>query len=211
MKKKPPAAAAPAKTLAPPTKQAAPPQGDTTPTPAAAPADKGKDFSDTPVAAAADSAGDAIKPFKVDPAFLPPRVPGFGSGSDQQRFKFSFDPPSLIDWAAMRQPFLTRGAPLGPVDTKMIEQNWVFSYNSMVQLGLSPEIAAKVANIGTPLAYDFSLARDYPTAAEIGDKEVEKMMGAGKKLGTFTVPIITPDTLGWAVKKVFGKDIDFHF
>jgi hypothetical protein len=210
MKKKAPAAA-PAKAPAPPAKTAAPPQADATPAPTPAPeqTQQGVDFSQTP-AKQAGSLTDPIKPFKIDPAFLPPPVPGLAEASPD-RFKLTFDPPSLIDWSAMRQPFLTRGVQLGGRDADMMEHNWVFSYNQMVGWGLSPELAAKVANIGTPLAYDFSLSRDYPTTEEKMDQDIEKRMGPGKKLGKFVVPIITPDTLNWIFKTTLKKDIDFRF
>jgi hypothetical protein len=127
-------------------------------------------------------------------------------------FKFTADPASQIDWLAMRQPFLTRGVMVGDLELKTIEQNWRFTYTSMVNLGLSPELSVKIANIGTPLAYDFSLARDNPTAEERMDQAFEKMLPPGEKLPTkIVVPVITPDTLQWVTKKVTGKDIDFRF
>jgi hypothetical protein len=216
MKKKPvPPTAQPAKTPAPVGQQSAQPQPDPAQTAAPAPAEQGQDYSETaavtPGATPPPATAGPIKPLLVPPSALQPPVPGMPNALDPDRFKLTFDPPSLIDWSAMRQPFLTRGVPLGAMDAGMIEQNWVYSYNNMVRWGLSADIAAKLANIGTPLAYDFSMARDYPTTEERFDRELEKMLPPGQKLGKFVVPVITPDTLNWAVKQVTNKDIDFRF
>ena len=43
------------------------------------------------------------------------------------------------------------------------------------------------------------------------DRDTERSLGPGKKLSKFVVPVITPDTLSWAVEKVSGKKLDFHF
>lgn len=120
-------------------------------------------------------------------------------------------PKDPIDWFAMRQPFLNRGVPLTARDGAQIEQNWMFTYNNMISLGLDTDMAAKIANFGTPIAYDFALKRDNPTQIEIFDAELEKTLPAGQSLRKIVVPVVTPDTLNFIVKKTTGKDIDFRF
>lgn len=87
----------------------------------------------------------------------------------------------------------------------------MFTYSMMLDWGLGPDLSAKIANFGTPIAYDYSLRRDYPTLEEEMEQDIEKMMGPGKRLSTVVVPVITPDTLGWITEKVSGKKIDFRF
>lgn len=214
-------APAPTKAPPPPAKQAAPPQSAPAPKPAAP--EQGADFSETPAQSASPTPTPAVTPTLTPSLQLNPRLlPGLGAVGPEDAsggyrlppdfFKFTADPASQIDWLAMRQPFLTRGVMVGDLELKTIEQNWRFTYTSMVNLGLSPELSVKIANIGTPLAYDFSLARDNPTAEERMDQAFEKMLPPGEKLPTkIVVPVITPDTLQWVTKKVTGKDIDFRF
>jgi len=189
MKKKPPVPdAAPAKSSAPATPQQAPPQAGPSPAAAGPGSDAaGRDFSQVPA-----QSGPLRQP--ADDAFRLPAAP-----------------LSLIDWSAMRKPFLTRGVALDTAGIGMIETNWMFTYNQMARLGFSPDRAIAIANFGTPIAYDFSLQRDHPTVFEESDRQLEKMMPAGKKIGTITVPLITPDTLGWVTEKVTGKKYDFRF
>ena len=207
MKKKTPAPApAPQKGPDPAAKQPAPPEaaptqtaGDKqTPEPTPTPGEGGTDLSDVPVQSA-DKKPD-----------LTPKDPGAAEGPAPATFTLqpSKDP---IDWFGMRQPFLNRGLPLTGRDADQIQTNWTFTYNNLLRWGFTPELSVKIANIGTPVAYDFALSRDHPTQVEKFDMETEKMLPPGKKLGKIVVPIITPDTLSWTVEKVTGKKIDFRF
>ncbi len=213
MKKKPPEPApAPApKAPDPAAKQPAPPasapkagegekKAPEAPTPA--PAEQGKDLSEVPVQT-------AEKP----PAEMPSETTdatGGGAKSEEEKKKAT-KPADPIDWLAMRQPFLDRGVPLSGRDGEQIQQNWTMTYNNMVNIGLDPALAVKITNIGVPVAYGFAMARDNPTQIEKFDAETEKMLPQGKKLGKVVVPIITPDTLSFAIEKVSGKKIDFRF
>ncbi len=212
MKKKPPEPA-PAATKAPdpPAKQAAPPQAAPGPkagtgeqTPEAAtpiPAEQGKDLSEVPVQSAEKKPDE--KPSETTDAS--------GEAANDPNKKKVTVPTDPIDWFAMRQPFLNRGVPLTGRDGEQIKQNWTMTYNNMMRFGFTPDLSIKIANIGTPIAYDFAMARDNPTQIEKFDMETEKMMGPGKKLGKIVVPILTPDTLSFAVEKITGKKLDFRF
>ena len=205
MKKKTPAPApAPQKAADSDAKQAAPPQaaptqaGSEKQTPEAAapvPGERGTDLSDVPVQSA-DKEPD-LTPKDAEGPPRPSTTP------------LSAKDP--IDWFGMRQPFLNRGLPLTGRDADQIQMNWTFTYNNLLRWGFTPELSVKIANIGTPVAYDFALARDHPTQVEKFDMETERMLPPGKKLGKIVVPIITPDTLSWTVEKVTGKKIDFRF
>jgi hypothetical protein len=204
VKKKTPAPApAPQKAPDPAAKQPAPPE--TAPTQAAgdkpvaeatpAPDEGGTDLSDVPVQSA-----DA----KLD---LTPK----DTGPAPMTFTTPLGPKDPIDWFGMRQPFLNRGLPLTGRDADQIQTNWTFTYNNLLRWGFTPELSVKIANIGTPVAYDFALSRDHPTQIEKFDMETEKMLPPGQKLGKIVVPIITPDTLSWTVEKITGKKVDFRF
>jgi hypothetical protein len=116
-----------------------------------------------------------------------------------------------IDWAAMRQPFLTHNMPLTGRDADQITLNFYNSVGMLRSWGLPEGTAMKLANIGLAFAYDTQLGLENPNTLEKFDRDTERMLGPGKKLGKFVVPVITPDTLGWAVEKVTGKKIDFRF
>jgi hypothetical protein len=151
-----------------------------------------------------------------DPKLVPQLEAPFGGASGLTldplgSFRLPPSPGLEIDWFEMRKPFLNRGVMLGDKDLDMIETNWKFTYNMMLNWGLGTELSAKVANFGTPIAYDFSLKHDFPTLEEKMERDVEKMMGPGKKLSTVIVPVITPDTLGWVTEKITGKKVDFRF
>jgi hypothetical protein len=133
-----------------------------------------------------------------------------GPETDPKKSKVTV-PADPIDWFAMRQPFLNRGVPLTSRDGDQIRQNWTMTYNNLLGWGFGPDLSLKIANLGTPLAYDFAMARDNPTQIEKFDMETERMLPPGKKLGKIVVPILTPDTLSWSVEKLTGKKIDFHF
>lgn len=206
-----PKAAAPAKKAEPPQPTPAPkPAGEDKSTPTATtptPGDQGKDFSEVPVQSA-DKKPDE-KPSDT-PLAAPKSDPGGASetpGATRPKVTVPADP---IDWFAMRKPFLDRGLPLTARDGDQIQQNWTMTYRNMVPL-FGPELSVKIANLGTPLAYDFALARDNPTQIEKFDMETERMLPPGKKLGKIVVPILTPDTMGWAVEKLTGKKVDFRF
>jgi hypothetical protein len=220
MKKKQPqvAPAPPQQKPAAPAKKAAPPQAEPTPKPAGqdkntpeatAPtaADQGKDFSEVPVQSA-DKKPDE-KPSDT-PQAAPRAATGGEPGTQQWTPPKVTVPHDPIDWFAMRQPFTDRGLPLTLRDADQIRQNWSLTYRNMVPI-FGPDLAVKIANLGTPIAYDFALARDNPTQIEKFDMETEKMLPPGKKLGKIVVPIITPDTLSWSVEKLTGKKIDFRF
>ena len=116
-----------------------------------------------------------------------------------------------IDWASMRQPFLTHGLPLTGRDADQIGVNF---YNSVGQLkgwGVPEPTAIKLANLGLAFAYDTQLGLESPNTLEKFDRDTERSLGPGKKLGKFVVPVITPDILSWAVEKVGGGKHDFHF
>lgn len=199
-------------------KQAAPPQAQPAPkaagqdknTPEAAtptPGDQGKDLSEVPVQSA-DKKPDE-KPSDT-PLAAPQNAGGTGSETPQVTPPKVTVPADPIDWFAMRKPFTDRGLPLTLRDADQIQQNWTLTYRNMVPI-LGPDLALKIANIGTPIAYDFALARDNPTQIEKFDMETEKLLPPGKKLGKIVVPIITPDTMSWTVEKLTGKKIDFRF
>jgi len=208
-----PKAAAPAKKAAPPQATPAPkPAGEDKDTPAATtptPGDQGKDFSEVPVQSA-DKKPDE-KPTDT-PLAAPQLTPGGGAGGGP----LQLTPPRItvpadpIDWFAMRKPFTDRGLSLTARDGDQIQQNWTMTYRNMVPI-FGPELSVKIANLGTPIAYDFALARDNPTQIEKFDMETEKMLPPGKKLGKVIVPIITPDTLSWTVEKLTGKKVEFRF
>jgi len=111
----------------------------------------------------------------------------------------------------MRQPFLTRGVPWTGREMDDVQVNWTFTYNNLLRWGIPMDLSIKIANIGTPIAYDFAMARDNPTQIEKFDMETERMLPVGKKLGKFVIPVITPETLSWSVEKITGKKLDFRF
>ncbi len=216
MKKKPPGPApAPAKAPDPPAKEAAPPQaepkpiGDEKKAPEAAtpvPAEQGKDLSEVPVQSPDKKAADPEAKPDEQPSETPQSAPEIGP-----KKKLATKPADPIDWFAMRQPFLNRGVPLTPRDGDQIVTNWMFTYNNMTRLGFDPVMAGKIANFGTPIAYDMAMKRDNPTQIEKFDAETEKMLPAGKGLNKIVVPIITSDSLSWMVEKTTGKKIEFRF
>jgi hypothetical protein len=116
-----------------------------------------------------------------------------------------------IDWFGMRQPFLTHGLPMTAQDGDQLASNFHYSLRLLQNWGMPPDLAIKVTNLGLSFAYDTQLGRESPNTLEKFDADTEKMLGPGKTLGKLVVPVITPDTLGWAVEKVTGKKIDFRF
>lgn len=175
----------------------------TTPTPG----DQGKDLSEVPVEST-DKKPDK-KPSDT-PLASPSSTASAASGTPNFLSPKITVPTDPIDWLAMRRPFLNRGLPLTGRDADEIQLNWSRSYRQMLPL-FGPDLSVKIANLGTPLAYDFALARDNPTQIEKFDMETERLLPPGKKLGKIVVPVITPDTLGWAVEKLTGKKVDFNF
>lgn len=120
-------------------------------------------------------------------------------------------PGDQIDWFAMRQPFLNHGLPLTGRDGDQITLNFRNSVTMMRNWGMPQDLAIKAANLGLAFAYDTQLGLESPNTLEKFDRDTERMLGPGKKLGKLVVPIVTPDTLSWAVEKVSGKKIDFRF
>lgn len=116
-----------------------------------------------------------------------------------------------IDWASMRQPFLTHDLPLTGRDVDQISLNFYNSVGMLKGWGVPEPTALKLANLGLAFAYDTQLGLESPNTLEKFDRDTERSLGPGKKLGKFVVPVITPDTLSWAVEKVSGKKLDFHF
>lgn len=196
--------------------------------------DRGHDFSHVPAQTAGtpSSALPGQPPsLKLDPQFLPPvthqsgldmrggRTPNLGvEGTAPLTLSpHLFQMPAttvtnLIDWSAMTAPFAQRGMRLDPADQRSIEQYWTYSYRMLLGLGLSPDLAISVSNLGLPIAYDHELARDHPTTEERLDLQIDKMLPPGQKPPTrIVVPLLTPATLHWMTKEITGKDIDFHF
>lgn len=211
-KKSPEPAPAATKAPDPPAKQAAPPQAEPAPKAGAgekkapeagtpAPSEQGTDLSEVPVQSSEKKPDE--KPSETTDASAE-------AATDPNKKKVTV-PADPIDWFAMRQPFLNRGVPLTGRDGEQIEQNWTMAYNNMMRFGFGSDLSIKIANFGTPIAYDFALARDNPTQIEKFDSETEKMLPPGKKLGKFVVPILTPDTMSFAVEKITGKKLDFRF
>lgn len=116
-----------------------------------------------------------------------------------------------IDWASMRQPFLTHSLPMTGRDVDQISLNFYNSVGMLRGWGVPEGPALKLANLGLAFAYDTQLALESPNTLEKFDRDTERSLGPGKKLGKFVVPVITPDTLSWAVEKVSGKKLDFRF
>jgi hypothetical protein len=207
MKKKPPAPTpAPAQKPPAPAKQAAPPQ----PAPAA-PATEEKTAAPAPTAEPTGGAGKDLSQVPAEaPATPAPPAGEKSSVSMPPRLKLP-GAPDPIDWFAMRQPFLTRGVPWTGREMDDVQVNWTFTYNNLLRWGIPMDLSIKIANIGTPIAYDFAMARDNPTQIEKFDMETERMLPVGKKLGKFVIPVITPETLSWSVEKITGKKLDFRF
>ncbi|MBL8237752.1 MAG: hypothetical protein JNM66_10055 [Bryobacterales bacterium] len=127
---------------------------------------------------------------------------------------FKLDPPSLelMDWAALRKPFLDRGAMMSGRDGASIETSWMQFYKGMFWATGNTKLAAAYANFAIPNYIDLSLRADgYSTTVERFDRETERLLPPGQGLGKIVVPLITPDTLSWSVEKLTGKKIDFHF
>ena len=116
-----------------------------------------------------------------------------------------------IDWFSMRQPFLTHSLPMTGRDVDQISLNFYNSVGMLRGWGVPEGPALKLANLGLAFAYDTQLALESPNTLEKFDRDTERSLGPGKKLGKFVVPVITPDTLSWAVEKVSGKKLDFRF
>lgn len=196
---------APAKpqTPAPPVPvQPAPAQKPTPSAPVPSPEATGADLTGVP-AQSPEAAGNSLQPgngFTLSPQLLP-------MGRDPLA-----PPVQLIDWSAMRAPFLTHGLRLGAKDGAELEGNWINTYNQLrFTWGLSSDIAVKLTNIGTAFAYDKALSFTNPSLDEQFDRDLEKRLPPGQSLGKIVVPILTPDTTSWIVEKVSGKKFDFRF
>ena len=208
-KKKRVAQATPAPTQAKPQSPAPPVPVQPTParkptpsTPGPSPGATGADFTGVPAQSPEDAGGSLVpgEGYTLSPQFLP-------TGLDPLA-----PPVQLMDWSAMRAPFLTRGLRLGARDGEMIERNWIGTYNQLrFTWGLSNDIAVKLTNIGTAFAYNNSLSFTNPTLDEQFDRDLERMLPQGQSLGKIVVPILTPDTTSWIVEKISGKKIDFTF
>jgi hypothetical protein len=120
-------------------------------------------------------------------------------------------PPQLLDWAQMREPFTAHGIQLTERDAEMIERNWNSTYRFLIGLGLSPDIAVWGANKGTAAAYDNLLSRENPNFIDQSNREMEKFLKPGEKYSPIIVPIITPTSLKFITKKLFNKDVNFEF
>jgi len=214
-KKKP--AAPPAKTPDPPARTTSPP---TTPAPAAGQGARDDappptpavdaNFADVPVSAdeSRPVTGPTVAP-GLPELTLPPLLPDYKAPPPALAPPFTLPPLPPIDWLEMRRPFLTRGVPFGDREQGEIEMQWTRTYQMMIGLGMGPGLSLKIANTATPIAIDNALKYDNPTLAEQSDRDMEKMLG--KPVGTFTVNIITPGTLGAAIKLVTGKTVDLTF
>ncbi len=208
MKKKPPQPA-PTPKPAPPAKQAAPPAA--TPAPKAGGDEKKRTDAPTPVPGnqGTDMTQVPVKAADKPPDTKPSDTPDPENKTTKSTVVVPADP---IDWFAMRQPFLNRGVSLTTRDGDELQRNFTTVYNQYLGLGLGPDLSLKITNFQLPIYYDLALKRDgYLTVPEKVEADVDKMLGPGKSLGTVVVPIVTPDTLNWAVKKISGKDIDFRF
>jgi outer membrane protein OmpA-like peptidoglycan-associated protein len=127
---------------------------------------------------------------------------------------FNLTPPaqpdlSLIDWREIRTPFSTRGLVLDDRDTQAIQQGWTRTYNLMRRLGLSPEIAARIANQGLAYAYDTQLSRERPNVFDLSQQEQESLYP--DEIRTPNVPIITPEILSTIVELFSGRRMNFEF
>lgn len=209
MKKKPPQPAPVPQKPARPAKEAAPPAPK--PAPKAGGDEKKRTDASTPVPA---NQGTDMTQVPAQSSEKPPYKKASDTPDPEKKITKStvVVPTDPIDWFAMRQPFVTRGVPLTSRDGDEIERNFTTVYNQYMGLGLGPDLSLKITNFQLPIYYDLALKRDgFLTAPERLESDVDKMLGPGKSLGTVMVPIVTPDTLNWAVKKISGKDIDFHF
>ncbi len=82
------------------------------------------------------------------------------------------DPTSQIDWNAMAQPYFNRNIPqfrFGDYDA--IQARWTDTLQLALSVGFDAERAAWLSNTLTPMAVDSALKGDYPTAAEIFNRE----------------------------------------
>lgn len=214
-KKKP--AAPPAKTPDPPAKGASPPT-----TPAPGTTQQGKEetppptpaidanLADVPVSAEDNKpvTGPTVAP-GLPKLTLPPLLPDLKVPPPALAPPFQLPPAPPIDWLEMRRPFLNRGVPFGDKIQGDIETQWTSTYKMMIGLGMGPDLSLKIANTATPIAIDNALKFDHPTFMEQSDRDMEKMLG--KPVGTFTIGVITPGTLGAAIKLVTGKTVDLSF
>lgn len=195
----------------PPTKEATPPAGAPTPEPA------GPDTG--------ESRSPLFNAKPLDLSLTPPSLLGkeaqgpFGGAGGMPRLSIHRDgtgadpqsPADPIDWFGMRQPFLSHGLPLTGRDGDQISLNFYNSVGMLQGLGVPRPTAIKLTNLGLAFAYDTQLGLESPNTLEKFDRDTERSLGPGKRLGKLVVPIVTPDTLSWAVEKVSGKKLDFRF
>lgn len=210
-KKKAPAP--PPKAPAPPAKTESPPAGTAPASTAAdkdaqssgAPAGGGADYSQVPVAASPDAptVGASVAP-GVPKLTLPQLMPTPKLTPPALAGPYTLPPTPEIDWLSMRSPFTTRGVAFGDREASSIEAQWSLTYRNMMNLGLGPKVSLMIANKATPLAIDFSLSRDNPTAQERIQAQDELMLG--KPITTITIP--TLPLLETAIDKLTGKKVN---
>lgn len=114
-----------------------------------------------------------------------------------------------LDWPSLREPFVARGLRLDDRDLDNIHQNVFTAYLQLRRFGFPPNIALWGAQKGTAFAYDNLLSRENPNAFDRAQADWARAYPNEKK--TPIVPLISPTTLNFAVKKIFNKDINFEF
>lgn len=211
-KKKP--APPPAKAPTPPAKSASPP---TAPGPAAP--EPAKEEAPPPAPTVETNAAEVPVNGQSDAPVVGPTVaPGIPKLELPPTYKLT--PPIFgdqsklqtpqLDWLSVRRQLETRGLQL---DARMAADIQGLATSSRDQLvkgwGLDPATAETIVKFATPIAVGNALKGDHPTALEQFDQDTGKMLG--RPVSTYTIPVISPDTLGPAIKLLTGKSVDLRF
>jgi outer membrane protein OmpA-like peptidoglycan-associated protein len=114
-----------------------------------------------------------------------------------------------LDWPSLREPFVVRGLRLDDRAINNIQQNVFTAYLQLRRFGFPPDLALWGAQKGTAFVADSILSRENPNAFDRAQAEWTRLNP--KEVKTPIVPLITPTTLNFAVKKLFHKDINFEF
>lgn len=150
----------------------------------AAQADSGVPSPD--LAAPGGSGFDLDLNLRLDPELLRPLRPGLDP-------RLLTSPPLNIrpelDYGDIAAAHGRRGAPISERDARSYEEHFRFWRDTYIRWGLTAEMAAQLAQLGTDTAVDFQLSLEYPTEQE----RLDRMMDTEPT----TIPIFNDAMMRW--------------
>jgi outer membrane protein OmpA-like peptidoglycan-associated protein len=136
-----------------------------------------------------------VPPPNLDVTTLPP-TSILTPPSDVGRPNYFLTPPSIVppyDMGGPAAAYTARGVPYSDRDARGYQQHYNFWVQNYVRLGLSPDRAAWLAQLGTDTAASFQLSVEYPTQFE----QLDRALGTEPT----TVPVLNDAMMRWLFEK----------